>query len=164
MYFKPWGFDSPRLFYYICIMEGRITPEKINELDKYQIFVFGSNLAGVHGAGAAKLAYDKMWTKHGVGYGSYIDGKTMSGSFAIPTKGLDIEVLPLNWIEYYVKHFIKHAAARDMLTYLVTEIGCGLAGYTPEQIAPMFKEAVKYENIHLPQRFWDVLNKENNKS
>ncbi len=142
-------------------IKNRITPENIQELKKYEIFVFGSNLAGIHGAGAAKLAHDKNWAKYGKGYGiHWSDSGDMIGSFAIPTKGLEIETLPLSWILYYVKHFKEYAKKFPQLTFLVTEIGCGLAGYTPENIAPFFFNVVKQENIHLPQRFWDVINEE----
>ncbi len=83
-------------------MKGRITPNKVKTLKEYQIFVFGSNLAGRHGAGAAKLAYDNRWAQSGKGYGivwsdNYKKAK-MTGSFAIPTKGLDIETISLQWI------------------------------------------------------------------
>lgn len=140
-------------------MTNRITSENIEKLEKYQIFVFGSNLAGIHGAGAAKFAYENLWAANGQGYGKYWSNSgDMFGSYAIPTKGLRIETLPLSWIEYYVNDFIETAAKFPHLTYLVTEIGCGLAGYGPKDTAPLFKEAVKIENIHLPQRFWDVLN------
>lgn len=143
-------------------MENRITPENITELKKNEMFVFGSNLEGRHGAGAALLAYNNQWTKFGKYYGAEFKPKgELKGSFAIPTKGLDIETLPLNFIEYFVKHFIEYAMKFQSLTFYVTEIGCGLAGYTPEEIAPMFKEVVNLENVYLPQRFWDVLNNNN---
>ena len=141
-------------------MEGRITPENIENLEDYHTFVFGSNLWGKNGAGAALLAAKKGWAVSGKGYGHHWkDNDRFIGSYAIPTKGLYIETLPIEWIKYYVDHFIVFAKTGRSQTFLVTEIGCGLAGYIPEQIAPLFKEAVKYDNIHLPQRFWDVLNK-----
>ena len=140
-------------------MEGRITPEKIEKLNKYEIFCMGTNLAGRHGLGAAKFAYDNLWAQYGKGYGISWKSNEMVGSYAIPTKGLDIEPIPLSWIEYYVNHFIEYTKGYPQLTFLVTEIGCGLANWKPEQIAPLFKEAIELENIHLPKRFWDVLNK-----
>lgn len=140
---------------------SRITPENIDSLKKYEIFVFGSNLLGMHGAGAAKLAYDKQWAKYGRGYGiTWSKTENMVGSYAIPTKGLYMETLDLSWIAYYVHHFIKEASKFPQLTYLVTEIGCGLAGYEPSQIARFFKKAKDLENIHLPERFWNVLLKQ----
>lgn len=141
-------------------MENRITPENITELKKNEMFVFGSNLLGKHGAGAALLAYNNQWTKYGKYFGAEFKPRgELKGSFAIPTKGLHIETLPLEFVQYFVNHFIEYATKFSTLTFYVTEIGCGLAGYTPEQIAPMFKEAVNLENVYLPKRFWDVLNK-----
>lgn len=139
--------------------QTRITPKNITDLEKYQVFVFGSNLLGAHGAGAAKLAYDKGWTKAGKGYGqSFKSGEPLLGSFAIPTKGLYIETLPIEWIKYYVDHFISYTEKFPELTFLVTEIGCGLAGYQPKHIAPLFKKTRYMQNIYLPQRFWDEIN------
>ncbi len=67
--------------------------------------------------------------------------------------------MPLIDIEYYVLGFIEIAKKSPMLTFLVTKIGCGLAGYTPKDIAPLFKDAIDIPNIHLPADFWEVLNK-----
>lgn len=117
------------------------------------IFCFGSNLAGVHGAGAAKHAAEFYGAQYGVGRG--ITGF----SYAIPTKDSALHVLPLGVIKQAVEEF--KAYAKDHIgkhTYLVTDIGCGLAGYTPEQIAPFFKDSP--ENVHLSYRFIDVLIKE----
>ena len=140
---------------------NRITPENITELKKNEIFVFGSNLLGNHVAGAALLAYDNQWTKYGKYFGVEFKARgELKGSFAIPTKGLHIETLPLEFIQYFVTHFIEYTIKFPTLTFLVTKIGCGLAGYTPEQIAPMFKEAVNLENVYLPEEFWNILNKE----
>lgn len=102
-----------------------------------QIFVFGSNDAGVHGAGAAKVAYEKHGARWGKSYGHYGD------SFAIPTKDEDIKTLPLGRIEDYVRGFLAYAKGHRKLTFKVTCIGCGLAGFKHEDIAPMFKEATK---------------------
>ena len=138
----------------------RITPENITELQEREIFVFGSNMLGVHGAGAALLAYNNQWTKYGKWFGAEFKPKgKLKGSFAIPTKGLHIETLPLDYINYFVKHFIEYAMKFPNLTFLVTEIGCGLAGYKVEQIAPMFREALELENVYLPKRFIEHLNK-----
>lgn len=133
-------------------MQTRISKEQISELAPGEIFVFGSNMAGIHGAGAAKTAL-KWGAKMGRGFG--INGQT----FAIPTKGFDIQTLPLHQIELYVELFIDVAWELPDLTFLVTEIGCGLAGYTPEDIAPLFKDCMGLSNVYLPKRFWDVLNK-----
>lgn len=100
-------------------------------------FVFGSNEAGIHGAGAAKFAYKSKGARFGKGYGHHGD------SFAIPTKDEDIQTLPLERINDYVRGFLAYARGHRKLTFQVTCIGCGLAGYTAEDIAPMFKDAPK---------------------
>ena len=133
-------------------MESRITKENITELASGEIFVFGSNLEGRHGAGAALTAL-KWGAKMHIGYGCR--GQT----FAIPTKGFKIQTLSIDVISTYTEMFIRYATLKPELTFLVTEIGCGLAGYKPEDIAPLFKDAIDVENIHLPKRFWDILNK-----
>lgn len=133
-------------------MNQRITPEIItNDLPKDGVFVFGSNEAGIHGAGAAKLAYEVYGARLGQGFG------LSANSFAIPTKDWEITVLPLPVIEFYVKRFI--AFAKKTMSYkwnfYVTKIGCGLAGYGVKDIAPMFKECVDMKNMYLPQDFLD---------
>jgi hypothetical protein len=134
-------------------MQNRTTPENIITLLPNQIFVFGSNLAGRHGAGAAKQALN-FGAKYGICY--YLSGNT----FAIPTKNEYIQTLPIIDIQYWVYHFIEFAKTYPHLNFLVTKIGCGLAGYTPAEIAPLFKDAINVENIHLPADFWEVLNKQ----
>lgn len=99
------------------------------------VFVFGSNEAGIHGAGAAKFAYKSKGARYGKGYGHHGD------SFAIPTKDEYIETLPLERIEDYVRGFLAYAHGHRKLKFQVTRIGCGLAGYTDQQIAPLFKDA-----------------------
>lgn len=99
------------------------------------IFVFGSNLAGRHGAGAAKTALND----YGAVYGNPIG--LQGHSYGIPTKDENLETLPLNRIEKYVKVFVRFAELNPELSFLVTRIGCGLAGYSDEDIAPMFKDA-----------------------
>jgi hypothetical protein len=127
-----------------------ITPELVKTLEPNQIFVFGSNEAGRHGAGAAKNAV-KWGAIYGVGEG--LKGQT----YAIPTKDKNIETLNLEDINDYVLNFYNFAKINPDLDFLVTEIGCGLAGLTPEQIAPMFKDTSKLPNVYLPYRFWNVL-------
>jgi hypothetical protein len=129
----------------------RTTPENITVLNDNEVFVFGSNLKGIHGAGAARAALSWGATV-GVGYG--LRGQT----FAIPTKDHFIETLSVELISECVESFISFAESTPELTYLVTEIGCGLAGYSPEDIAPLFKKASEIKNIHLPERFWKVIN------
>lgn len=125
----------------------RITPNNITELKENEIFVFGSNESGRHGKGAAKTALG--WgAKYGQARG--IQGKT----YGIPTKDHSVRItLPISKIQVYVDEFIEFAKERQDLTFLVTLVGCGLAGYKPKDIAPLFQEAKDIENIYLPERF-----------
>lgn len=107
------------------------------------VFVFGSNESGVHGAGAAKFAYEKKGARWGKCYGHHGD------SFAIPTKDEFIETMPLERIQQYVQGFLAYAKGHRKLTFQVTCIGCGLAGLKHEDIAPMFKNAPK--NCHFDE-------------
>lgn len=134
----------------------KASPTNIQSLQPNQIFVFGSNEAGIHGAGAARLAWKAFGAKWGKGYGLH------GSSFAIPTKDRGIRTMELNEIQRYVNSFVDFASVNPELEFLVTEIGCGLAGLTPEQVAPMFKQARGLDNVLLPQRFIDVLNPQNN--
>lgn len=124
----------------------RVTSNRIEELKPGEIFVFGSNLSGSHGGGAALLAYRKWGAIWGQGVG--LQGQT----YGIPTMHGGVDK-----IYRYVKEFIDFAKVHPELTFLVTEIGCGIAGFLPEEMAPLFKEAVSVGNIHLPERFWRVL-------
>lgn len=99
------------------------------------IFVFGSNLAGRHGKGAALAAAKWYGAKTGEGVGP------MGTSWAIPTKDKNLQTLPLDTIKTYVNTFLAYAKHNHDRLFLVTAIGCGLAGYKHEQIAPMFKDA-----------------------
>lgn len=100
-----------------------------------KVFVFGSNLAGRHGAGAA-LAARQLWAaKYGVGVGP------TGRAYAIPTKDEHLRALPLARIHPFVDAFLAYARAHPDTTFLVTRIGCGLAGYTDTDIAPMFRNA-----------------------
>lgn len=99
------------------------------------IFVFGSNLAGRHGAGAAREARAIHGAIYGQGYGR------AGNSFAIPTKDAKLRTLPLDRIQGYVEKFLNYARVTDSEIFHVTRIGCGLAGYRDDQIAPMFKGA-----------------------
>jgi hypothetical protein len=132
----------------------KVTSEEITELKENEVFVFGSNEAGRHGAGAAKLAKDKFGAIEGKGFGP------QGQSWGIPTKNWDVSCrLPLPVIECYAVRFCEYAAMNPKQEFLVTQIGCGLAGYKPEDIAPFFAMAEKFGNIHLPQCFWDVIDK-----
>ena len=106
------------------------------------IFVFGSNLAGIHGAGAARFAV----INHGARYRQGIG--LQGNSYAIPTKDHHIKTLPLDEIQKHVDVFIQFAKEHSLLEFQVTRIGCGLAGYTDSDIAPMFKDAPS--NCQLP--------------
>lgn len=130
----------------------RITSDKILELKNNEIFVFGSNLSGAHGAGAARTAVYKFGAINGKGTG--IQGR----SYGIPTKDRNINTLSISKITPHINRFIKFAIKNPNKTFLVTEIGCGLAGYKPKDIAPLFKEAKEINNIHLPKKFWDIIN------
>ena len=109
-----------------------------------EIFVFGSNLAGVHGAGAALAARQHFGAELGVGIG-------MTGnSYAIPSKDQYIQTLPLEIVVGYIHDFIAHAWANyTKHNYFVTRIGCGLAGFEDADIAPHFKQATP--NVYLPE-------------
>jgi hypothetical protein len=110
-----------------------------------RIFVFGSNLAGRHGKGAA-LAAKKY---HGAIYGQ--SEGLQGNSYAIPTKDAILTPLPLDRIEKHAKCFVAFARSNPDLTFALTAIGCGLAGYKPAQIAPFFRDAPA--NILLPEEF-----------
>lgn len=134
----------------------RITPEVIdNPLPPDVVFVFGSNELGLHGAGAALLANKAFGYPMGMGLG--FAGR----AFGIPTKDFSLDVLPLREIGFYVERFLAFAK-RPMSSkwkFYVTKIGCGLAGYKPEDIAPLFAGAENIRNVWLPQEFIDVLEK-----
>lgn len=129
----------------------RITAERITKLKPNEVFVFGSNLSGIHGAGAAKLAADKFGAILYKGIGHY------GNTYAIPTKNEFIQTMSVDTIQKYVRDFIHYADQHPHVIFLVTEIGCGLAGYEPKEIAPLFRGCMYLENVHLPQRFWNIL-------
>ena len=97
-----------------------------------QVFVFGSNLAGIHGAGAAKAAL-RYGARHGHGVG------LVGMSYAIPTKDFDIQTLSIDNIKPYIERFKKMTLEYPQVQFFVTRVGCGLAGYKDAQIAPLFK-------------------------
>ena len=115
-----------------------------------EIFVFGSNLAGRHGRGSAREAYEKHGATHGAGGAWGLQGR----SYAIPTKDKNIRTMPLNEIEPYVKRFVEFAKEHPEMNFNIVAIGCGLAGYKPDQIAPMFLGAPT--NCHFIDD-WNVL-------
>lgn len=135
-------------------MIGRTTSENITVLNENEVFVFGSNLSGRHGKGAAKtaLGWGAKW-----GQSKGLQGRT----YGIPTKDANIRrTLTIREIKPFVDEFIEFAKNNENLTFLVTEIGCGLAGLKPKDVAPLFKDAVNVFNIHLPNRFWKEFNDE----
>lgn len=116
------------------------------------VFVFGSNLAGRHGKGAALFACEHHRAIYGQGVG------LQDNSYAIPTKDEQIRTLPLDRIKPYVDDFIAYAKEHPELTFQVTPIGCGLAGYKPRQIAPMFADTSN--NCLLPPEFLHELGRD----
>ena len=118
------------------------TPDRITSLKENEIFVFGSNLAGAHSGGAARLAYQRFGAVWGQGVG--LQGQ----SYGIPTMQGGVET-----IKPYVDEFIVFARQHPELRFLVTRIGCGIAGFEPEEIAPLFAEALDLENVILPEDF-----------
>ena len=119
--------------------QKRVTPERITDLAENEVFVFGSNLAGAHGGGAALLAYRKFGAVWGQGVG--LQGQ----SYGIPTMHGGVDA-----IKPYVDEFIEFAKTRPDLTFLVTRVGCGIAGFTNEEISPLFAKAHEVPNIVLP--------------
>ncbi len=123
----------------------RIASDRIATLGENEIFVFGSNIQGSHGGGAAWYAYKNFGAEWGVGEG--LTGRT----YALPTMEGKAS------LQHAVEHFIACAKEHPEQTFLVTAVGCGIAGYTPDEVAPLFKEATSLENVYLPQVFWNVL-------
>jgi hypothetical protein len=109
------------------------------------IFVFGSNRAGRHGKGAALFARKERGAIYGVGEGH------QGNSYAIPTKDENIKSLKLEEIKVHVQTFLEYASAHPEFRFQLTPIGCGLAGFKPFEIGPMFKNAP--ENVELPPEF-----------
>ena len=131
---------------YNGIIRPPFTPVFITELTDDEVFVFGSNLAGQHGGGAARIAYETFGAKWGVGVG--LTGQ----NYAIPTMQGGVET-----IKPYVDDFVAFAKAHQELFFYVTRIGCGIAGFRDRDIAPLFADAVGVENICLPESFVRLL-------
>jgi hypothetical protein len=113
------------------------------------VFVFGSNVMGIHGAGAARQAREQYGAVVGVG-----EGRT-GRCYALPTVGPAFVPLPLALIARKVARFLACAEEHPDLTFWLTPVGCGIAGYTPEEIAPLFRAAPS--NVRLPDAFLRVL-------
>lgn len=127
-------------------MAREYTPERIDRLGPDEIFVFGSNLRGMHGGGAARTAYERFGAEWGNGVG--LQGR----SYAIPTMHGGVEA-----IKPYVDDFIKFARECDQNTFYVTRIGCGIAGFSDEEMAPLFDEAYDLYNVRLPRPFAEII-------
>lgn len=122
------------------------TPDNITHLGRDDVFVFGSNLAGMHCGGAARVALEKFGAVMGQGVG-------MQGqSYAIPTMQGGVDT-----IKPYVDEFTALAREWDQNTFYVTRIGCGIAGFTDSEIAPLFNEAYDLYNVRLPESFAKVI-------
>lgn len=129
------------------MLPTNITPSQVNVLADGEIFVFGSNFQGAHMGGAARVAKEKYGAVWGIGEG--LQGK----SYAIPTmEGLE-NLAPA------VQRFTSFARQHRELKFFVTAIGCGIAGYQPEEIAPMFLDAAYLPNVYLPLSFWKIIMK-----
>src|SRR5574344_1568442 len=124
----------------------QFTPDRIDRLENNEVFVFGSNLGGFHGGGAARGAMDKFGAVWGQGVG-------MQGhSYAIATMQGRVDT-----IKPYVDDFISFARTHTELIFLVTRIGCGIAGFKDKDIAPLFQEAIDIDNIILPKQYVEIL-------
>lgn len=124
----------------------KITPAFVTELSRCEIFVFGSNLAGHHGGGAARIAYDKFGAEWGNGVGP------QGQSYAIPTMQGPVET-----IKPYADEFIAYAKEHSQNRFLLTRVGCGIAGFTDEEIAPLFVEALDIPNISVPEEWIPIM-------
>lgn len=129
-------------------MRHQYTPENITALEPDEIFVFGSNLSGLHGGGAARVAYKKFGAVWGVGIG------LQGNSYAIPTMQGGVDT-----IKPYVDEFIRFAMLRPELIFYVTRIGCGIAGFSDSEIAPLFQGALEVKNIILPKSFHAIIDR-----
>lgn len=130
------------------------TPERIDNLKANEIFVFGSNYSGRHGAGAAYLAWNKFGAEMGVGEG--LTGQC----YALPTMDEFFRTLPLNELKEKIENFVKFCKKQPEKIFLLTKIGCGIAGYSPSEIAPLFKDFLPLpSNLILPREFHTILYK-----
>lgn len=127
-------------------IDEQYTPDRISKLGPNEIFVFGSNLQGRHAGGAARIALNRFGAIFGQGVG--LQGNT----YAIPTMQGGVET-----IKPYVDEFIEFAKEHPELTFYVTKIGCGIAGFSMEEIAPLFSNAIGIKNIRLPKEFVEII-------
>lgn len=145
-FFAKFALDMNDSRTYNGIERPAYTPDKIDTLRPDEVFVFGSNMAGMHGGGAAYVAFKKFGAVMGCGVG--LRGQ----SYAIPTMQGGVET-----IQPFVTEFIAFAKAHPEFFFYVTRIGCGIAGFKDKEIAPLFADAVGIENICLPESFVKVL-------
>ncbi|CCG57716.1 hypothetical protein WESB_2254 [Brachyspira pilosicoli WesB] len=133
----------------------RVSAKHIDKLEDDEVFVFGSNTEGMHAGGAARMAMN--WGAiYGKAFG--LQGKT----FAIPTVDYTRSgKMSIDEIKKYVDEFLDFTIKNKDKKFLVTEIGCGIAGFKVSEIAPLFRKALEYSNVYLPERFINYL-KENN--
>lgn len=127
-------------------MKKNFTPENISHLNPNEVFVFGSNIQGSHGGGAALVARKLFGAVMGQGVG--LQGQ----SYAIPTMQGGVET-----IRPYVDEFIKFAKNHPRLTFYVTRIGCDIAGFKDKEIAPLFNAAYDLTNVILPKQFVAII-------
>ncbi len=124
------------------ISRKRFCPEKVEQLSNCEIFVFGSNIEGFHMGGAARVAYEKFGAEWGVG-----DGPT-GRCYAIPTMHGGLED-----IRPYAKKFIAYAKAHPMKRFMLTRVGCGIAGFKDSDMAQLFEDALEIPNIAYPRKW-----------
>lgn len=133
----------------------RVSAKHIDKLEDDEVFVFGSNTEGMHAGGAARMAMN-LGAVYGKAFG--LQGKT----FAIPTVDYTRSgKMSIDEIKKYVDEFLDFTIKNKDKKFLVTEIGCGIAGFKVSEIAPLFRKALEYSNVYLPERFINYL-KENN--
>lgn len=131
----------------------KITSENITVLAENEIFVFGSNLNGAHGAGAAYTAYKSFGAEMGVGEG-------MTGQcYALPTKDKNMEPVKSRALYFSLQELRKEIIANPDKHFLITRIGCGLAGFKDYEVAPLMQDFMELENVSLPKEFIEILEK-----
>lgn len=129
------------------IINKKITPENVTKLSRCEVFVFGSNLAGKHAGGAARVAYEKFGAEWGVGSGP------TGRCYAIPTMQGDLES-----IRPYAEEFIEYAKSHPENRFLLTRVGCGIAGFKDEDMAGLFEECKNIPNVSVPEKWKKIFN------
>ena len=139
-------------------VQYRVTPDNIEQVGpnpretKLEVFVFGSNLQGIHTKGAARFAIDRGLADEGQIQGISKNGK----GYAIPTQS-NRQSLPLSEVKRFVDEFLQYAKKNSNQKFLVTKLGTGIAGFKVEEIAPLFAEAENIGTIYLPKEFWNQI-------